>query len=190
MYERFFRNFDLKVALNENEKEEIVPFLNLKRVRKNQYLLQQGDRCKFIAFVQKGALRQYSIDSDANLHTVQFAVEDWTISDLYSFLTGESSTYNIQAVEDTEVVLIEKVSYEELLVLVPKYETYIRLLLAGAYVAMQRRINSSISLSPEERYIEFIQQNAVISERFPQHMIASYLGLQPETLSRIRKKRA
>ena len=124
-------------------------------MRKKQYLLQEGDVCKFIAFVEKGVLREYSLDENGNEHIIQFALEGWIISDLYSFLTGEPATYNIDALEDAELVLISKSAHEELLQKVPKYETYTRLNITGAYIAMQKRLTSIISSSLEERYSNF-----------------------------------
>jgi CRP-like cAMP-binding protein len=117
-------------------------------------------------------------------------LEGWTISDLFSFLTGEPATYHIDALEDAQVVLITKPAHEELLRKQPKYETYMRLLITGAYIALQRRLTSTISVSIEERYKSFTEMYPDIVQRVPQHMIASYLGLTPETLSRVRKKMA
>src|SRR5690606_7354597 len=125
-------------------------------------------------------------DENANERIIQFGLEGWTISDLYSFLTGEIATYHIDAIEDCELVLISKTAHEELLLKVPKYETYTRLQITGAYIAMQRRLTSVISSSPEEQYSGFLTLYPDIARRVPQHMIASFMGLQPETLSRIR----
>jgi len=115
-------------------------------------------------------------------------LEGWTISDLFSFLTGEPATYNIDALEDAELVLISKSAHEELLRTQPKYETYMRLLITNAYVALQRRLTSVISVPNEEQYTTFTQIYPDIVQRVPQHMIASYLGLTPATLSRVRKR--
>jgi CRP-like cAMP-binding protein len=188
MYELFFQSFNKKVALTPQEEEIIKTFLIPKKLRKKQYLLQDGDSCKFIAFVEKGALREYSVDEKGNEHIVQFALDGWTISDLYSFLTGEPSTYNIDAIEDAELVLISKSAHEELLRKVAKYETYTRLQVTGAYIAMQKRLTSIIGSTIQERYTNFTGLYPDILQRIPQHMIASYMGLQPETLSRIRRK--
>jgi len=105
-------------------------------------------------------------------------------------MSGEPATYNIDALEDSEVVLITKAAQEELFIKVPKYESYSRMQITGAYLAMQKRVSSLISLSLEERYLYFINLYPTIVQRVPQHMIASYLGLTPETVSRIRKKLA
>jgi CRP-like cAMP-binding protein len=188
MYELFFQEFSKKVPITSAEEQLIKDYLTPKRLRKKQYLLQEEDVCKVIAFVEKGALREYTVDESGNEHIIQFALEGWTISDLYSFLTGEPATYNIDALEDAELVLISKSAHEELLKKVPKYETYTRLNITGAYIAMQRRLTSIISSPLDERYANFTALYPTIVQRVPQHMIASYMGLQPETLSRIRRK--
>ena len=186
MYELFFQTFNEKVPLTAEEQETIKTYLTPKKLRKKQYLLQEGDTCKYIAFVEKGALKSYVIDEAGTERITQFALEGWTISDLYSFLTGEPATYHIDAIEDAELVLISKAAHEELLQQVPKYETYIRLQITGAYIALQRRLTSIISLPIEERYKNLIATYPTIVQRVPQHMIASYMGLTPETLSRVR----
>lgn len=188
MYELFFQNFHKKVPITGQEEETIKNFLSPKKLRKKQYLLQEGDVCKTIAFVEKGALRAYSLDETGNENIIQFALEGWTISDLYSFLTGEPATYTIDALEDSELVLISKPAHEELLKTMPAYETYTRLQITGAYLAMQKRLTSVLSLSSEERYANLTSTYPDIVQRVPQHMIASYMGLKPETLSRVRKK--
>ncbi|WP_242917154.1 Crp/Fnr family transcriptional regulator [Pontibacter liquoris] len=189
MYDLFFQKFNDKVPLTAAEQEQIKAYLTPKKLRKRQYLLQEEDVCKAIAFVEKGALREYAIENGSE-HVIQFAIEGWIISDLFSFLTGEPATYNIDALEDAELVLITKTAHEELLKKQPKYETYIRLLITGAYIALQRRLTSNISLPAEERYTRFTETYPDIVQRVPQHMIASYIGLSPETLSRVRKKMA
>ncbi len=188
MYKLFFEKFRERVTLPIDAEDIIRQYLAPKKIRKKQYLLQEGDVCKTIAFVEKGALREYSIDEQGNEYIIQFAIEGWTISDLYSFLTGEPAVYNIDALEDSELVLISKAAHEELLTRVPQYETYIRLQITGAYLAMQRRLTSIISAPTEERYANFSSLYPEIIQRVPQHMIASYMGLKPETLSRVRRR--
>ena len=188
MYELFFREFNKKVALTEEEETLIKTFLIPKKLRRKQYLLQEGDVCKAYAFIEKGVLKAYSVDDAGNEHIIQFGAEGWIIGDLYSFLTGEPATYNIDAIEDAELVLISKPAHEELLHKLPKYETYTRLNITGAYLAMQKRITSIISSPVEERYEKFTALYPEIVQRVPQHMIAAYMGLTPETLSRIRRR--
>ena len=188
MYELFFHKFNEKVNLSKEEEEVIKQYLTPKKLRKKQYLLQEGDVCKHIAFVEKGALKAYVVDDAGAESIIQFALEGWVISDLYSFLTGEPATYNIDALENAELVLISKSAHEELLKKLPKYETYIRLQITGAYIALQKRLTSIISLPLEERYKNFLATYPNIAQRVPQHMIASYMGLTPETLSRVRSR--
>lgn len=188
MYEIFFQKFNEIVSLNPEEEEFVRRYLTPKKLRKKQYLLQEDDVCKYIAFVEKGALKAYAIDESGAERIIQFALEGWTISDLYSFLTGEPATYNIDAIEDAELILISKSAHEELLQKLPKYETYIRLQITGAYIALQKRLTSIISLPLEERYKNFTATYPNIVQRVPQHMIASYMGLTPETLSRVRSR--
>jgi CRP-like cAMP-binding protein len=188
MYEIFFQTLKTKVDFSEEDLGAIKKHLTPKKLRKKQYLLQEGDVCKFIAFVEKGALRSYTIDEKGTERIIQFALEGWLISDLYSFLTSEPASYTIDAIDDCELVLINKTAHEELLKTLPKYETWIRLQITGAYIALQKRLTSIISLSLEERYEGFTFIYPHIVQRVPQHMIASYMGLTPETLSRVRKK--
>jgi CRP-like cAMP-binding protein len=188
MYEMFFQKFNETIPLTNEEQHLISTFLTPKKLRKKQYVLQEGDVCKYIVYVEKGALRAYTISEKGDEHIIQFALEGWLIADLYSFLTGEPATYNIDALEEAELVLISKSSYVELLKKLPKFETYIRVQLTSAYIAMQRRLTSIISFSLEERYSYFNQLYPDIAARVPQHMIASYMGLTAETLSRVRRR--
>ena len=190
MYEIFFESLKSKAGFHDEDLALVRIHLTPKKLRRKQYLLQEGDVCKNIAFVEKGALRTYTVDDLGTEHILQFALEGWTISDLYSFLTGEASTYNIDALEAAELVLVSKAAHEEMLQTIPKYETYVRLQVTGAYIALQRRITSVLSLTTEERYKNFTATYPNIVQRVPQHMIASFMGLTPETLSRVRKRMA
>jgi CRP-like cAMP-binding protein len=190
MFELFYNKVNEKVNLTEEEQEICKSFLVSKKLRKKQYLLQEGDVAKYSAFVEKGALRSYTIDDKGSEHIIQFAIEGWWISDIYSFLTGEPSTYNIEALEDCELLMLTKTSQEELVEKVPKFERYLRILMQGAYIALQRRIAGTLAHTAEEKYHGLTRAYPDIIQRVPQHMIASYLGVTPETLSRIRKQMA
>ncbi len=188
MYDRYFENFKKRVPLTEEDQESIKSYLTVKKLRKRQYLLQEGDVCKFVAFVEKGALRLYRVHEDGTEHIVQFALDGGFMTDLYSFLTNEPSIYNIDAIEDSELVLISRPASDELRKLSAKYQEFIFQATSEAYIQLERRITSTISLGLEERYQDLITNYPDIIQRVPQHMIASYMGLTPETLSRVRKR--
>ena len=189
MFELLFKKFDEKIQLTDDEKKLSQSFFVPKKLRRRQYLLQEGDVCKYIAFVEKGLLRSYTVDDKGNEHITQFAFEGWWISDQYSFLTGELSEYNIEAVEDCELLLLSKQAEEEMLEKIPKLERFFRLLLQSNLIATQKRLASSLSQTAEERYNDFISACPTnLPHRLPQHMLASYLGVTPETISRIRKQ--
>ncbi len=188
MYQQLFKSLLEKVNATNEELGLIKPFFIPKKLRKKQFLLQDGDICKYNAFVEKGMLRSFTVDEKGNEHIVQFAFEGWWISDLSSFLTGSVSNCNIEALENLELLLLTMPAREELMNKVPIFERYQRLLLQNAYIALQARIASSLTESAEEKYTKLIQLCPNIVQRVPQHMIASYLGLTPETLSRIRKQ--
>jgi CRP-like cAMP-binding protein len=188
MFEVLFQKLDEKIQLTEAEKELTKKFFIPKKLRKKQYLLQEGDVAKHVAFVEKGTLRSYTIDEKGNEHVLQFAFEGWWISDQYSFLTGEPSRYNIDALEDAELLLLTKLTEEQMMDKIPKLEKFFRLLLEKNMIANQKRLIGTLSQSAEIRYQELISYCPNIPQRVPQHMIASYLGITPETLSRIRKQ--
>ena len=133
-------------------------------------------------------MRLYRVNEDGSEHIVLFALEGSFITDLYSFLTTEPSIYSIDAIEDSELVLITRKASDELRKRSPKYQEFIFQTTSEAYIQLQRRMTSVISLNLEERYKELIEDHLDIIQRLPQHMVASYMGLTPETLSRVRKR--
>lgn len=188
MFQELFKAINRKISLTEDELDLLKAYFIPKKLRKRQYLLQEGDVCKYTAFVEKGILRSYTLDEKGYEHIVQFAPEGWWIGDSYSILTGEPAVYNIDVLEDSELLLISNSSMEQMLEKVPKMERYFRLLMQHNMVALQRRLVASLSLTSEEKYTRLVNAYPDIIQRVPQHMIASYLGITPETLSRIRKQ--
>ncbi|MCI0751390.1 MAG: Crp/Fnr family transcriptional regulator [Flammeovirgaceae bacterium] len=189
MYDLLFSNISKHIILDEREAAIVQSLFKPRVLRKRQYLLQAGDISRFENFVTKGLLRAYTVDRDGDEHIAMFAMEGWWISDMFSFLTETPATQHIDALEDSEVLHIEKPDLEKLYREVPKFDRFFRILLQNAFVANQQRVIASISETAEEQYLNFIRKYPTLEQRIPHHQIASYLGITPETISRIRKQR-
>lgn len=159
-----------------------------KRLPAGGVLQRAGEVTRYAAFVAIGCLRSYVIDAKGNERIVQFAPETWWLSDLTSLTTGAPSPYFIDAIEDSELLLIDGPSHQKIVEHVPGYAASFRTGLQRHAAAKDRRIVGSLSASAEERYLEFLRAYPSIVRRVPQWMLASYLGVSPETVSRIRKK--
>ncbi|HRH47883.1 MAG TPA: Crp/Fnr family transcriptional regulator [Panacibacter sp.] len=188
MLNDFFNKLSKNILLTEADKVIFSQHVVVKKLRKRQYLLHEGEICKHVAFVNSGMLRSYLVDEKSNEHIIQFAPEGWFISDLYSFITEDASNLNIEAIESSELVLVSRASHIYLEKAVPEFFKFNYLQYRGAYIALQKRLTSTFTLSAEEKYINLLNIYPDIMQRVPQHMIASYLGLTAETLSRVRKK--
>jgi CRP-like cAMP-binding protein len=186
MFEVFATYLRDKAGLNEQEIERIKTVTINKKLRKKQYFLQEGDVCHFNCFVAKGCLRLYRVGEDGTEHILRFAVENWWLTDAESYNNATPSKNNIDALEDSELLLIEKKDFNGLIDIFPKFRDFRDQLKAKSYEASQNRIMSNISDNAEERYWNFIRSYPDIFNRVPLHMIASYLGVSRETLSRIR----
>lgn len=188
MLDNFFNKVSKAITLTEADKAIFRQHVSVKKLRKHQYLLQEGEICKSVAFVCKGMLRSYLVDKKNNEHIIQFAPEGWFISDLNSFIIEDISSLNIEAVEDSELILISKTAHVYLETAVPGFYKFNYMQYRGAYMSLQKRLTDMFMLSIEERYTKLLSIYPDITQRVPQHMIASYLGSTPETLSRVRKK--
>ncbi len=190
MFELFLTSVKEHISITNEEFEFCKTLFIPKKLRKRQYLLQEGDICRHTAFVEKGMLRTFTVDDKGNEPILQFSMEGWWVTDLYSYLTDEPSRYNIEALEDCELLLITKPSWNILLEKVPAFERYFRILIQNNLIATQRRLISSLTESAEEQYTKLVATFPTCLQRVPQHMIASFLGITPETLSRIRSQMA
>jgi len=186
MYDLLYKKINENISITAEEFEFCKTLFLPKKLRKRQYLLQEGDVCKYNTFVSAGLLRSYTVDDKGGEHILQFAFEGWWLGDIYSFLTGEPSVYNMEALEPCELLLITHPSWELLLEKIPAFERYFRILIQNNLVATQRRLMGALSGTAEERYVQFMNNFPGCLNRIPQHMIASYLGITRETLSRIR----
>lgn len=186
MSELLISSIEKHINLTEKEKEQFLSLLQVKKVRKKQYFLQEGEVCKHNAFVNKGCLRSYIVDNNGFEHILQFAIEGWWVGDIMSFKNGTPSTQNIDALEDTEVLMLTKETQQELFDKCSKFERYFRIIMENSLIAHQTRILENISLPAMDRYKNFAKRYPAFIQRLPQTQIASYLGITPEFLSKIR----
>jgi len=188
MFDLLRQHIENRTHLTEDEFDIVKNYFVPRKLRKKQFLLNEGEVCRYIGFVNSGCMREYTIDSRGNEHIIQFAIEDWWVSDLNSFLSGEPAEYNIDALQDSEILLLEKSARDKLLDECPKMERFFRILIESNHVANHRRITDSLSTSAEEKYLKFIKTYPKLFELVSQNQIASYLGITPQSLSRIRKE--
>lgn len=174
MFEKLIECITEKVDLNGKDIEIVRPFFIPKKVRKRQYVLNAGDVCQYITFVEKGMLRSFTVDSEGNEHVVQFAIEGWWVSDVGSFVSGKDALYNIEALEDCEILHLTKTAMEELVGRLPIMERFFRILMQNNIVALQRRVIAYMSLSAEEKYLKLIEVAPDVMQRASQQHIASY----------------
>lgn len=176
------------LPLTSDEEALIVATFKPKKFRKKQYFLQEGDVCKYAGFIVKGAMRQYSVDDKGIEHIVQLYIENYWANDRESSTMLTPSVYNIDAWEDTDILLVTRADMLDLMAKIPSMTEMIRSMDERNAIANQRRLNSTISNTAEKRYEEFAKNHPQFIQRFPQHLIASFLGITKETLSRIRKQ--
>lgn len=190
MFEIFADYLKEKGGLTEEELQQVREITIEKKLRKRQYLLQEGDVSHYNGFIAKGCLRLYRVGKDGSEHILRFGIENWWISDYESFNSGAPSRNNIDALEDSELLLIRKDDFERLFKAIPSLRQLRERLDNRSYDASQNRILSNISDTAEERYENFIRSYPEFHRRIPLHMIASFLGVSRETLSRARQKSA
>ncbi len=190
MLESFIKyiNSYTTAPLTEGEIDLIEGFFTPKKFRKRQYFLQEGEVCKYTAFITKGAMRQYRVDEKGEEHIIKLFIENWWASDRESLMNHTPSIYFIDAWEDTEALLVTKTDLSDLADRIHTLSEWLRKLDANFAIASQKRITAAISMSAEERYYDLEKTNPAFLQRFPQHIIASYLGINRETLSRIRSR--
>ena len=173
--------------LSDHDVEAITHAFTQKKFRKRQYFLQEGEVCKHVAFIVKGAMRQYSVDEKGAEHIVRLAIENWWAGDRESYIMSTPSIYYIDAWEDTDALLISHADFVSL-ESIPALREMTRILDERHAFAWQKRMNAFISLPAEKRYDDLAKTYPEFLRRFPQHIIASYLGITKETLSRLRHR--
>ncbi|WP_421940536.1 Crp/Fnr family transcriptional regulator [Pedobacter sp.] len=175
------------LPLSDEDVTLIKKSFALKSLKKKEFFLQSGDICQYTGFILKGAMRQYSVDDAGNEHIIQLSIEDWWTVDRESFLMKTPSVYNIDAWEDTDLLVLSLENLEQIHT-IPAIKEMFWQMNQSNFIASQKRLNHSISLPALERYEELVKNYPDFVQRFPQHSIASYLGISKETLSRVRNK--
>ena len=181
-------NISRHISLTAEETAYFTSLLRSKSLANGEFLLREGEVCKFESFVVSGCLKTYYQDENGFEHIVDFSIEEWWADDLYSLLTQTPSRSNIKAIEDTTVLQIGKSDLELLYQKIPKFERFFRILFQNAYITQREQINLAISAPAEERYLLFLKKKPYATKRFPQKDIASYLGVTPQFLSTLKKK--
>jgi CRP-like cAMP-binding protein len=173
--------------LSEDDKHLLMAHFKPKKLRKRQYFLQEGDVCKYIGFIVKGSARTFTVDDKGHENILKLSLENWWLADFESFYLLTPSRFNIEALEDLEVLQSTNAQIEEFLKHIPAFAAMANIISQNYTIANQKRMQAAMSYTAEERYEDLISNYPQFMQRFPQNMIASYLGLSPETLSRIRK---
>lgn len=187
IHTNILNHLDKVIELSENEKQEFVSILSEVKLNKKEFLIQPGDLVDSEFYVLKGCLKAYYIDQTGDQHIIQFAIEDWWISDFEAFLKGSPANLYVECIEDSILLGINRDSLELLYERIPKFERFFRIKTTNAFVALRSRILSTLQKSSKERYLEFCETYPKIEQRVANYQIANYLGIKPESLSRIRK---
>lgn len=187
-YDLLLQHVARHISLDNREADFFISLLQHRELKKKELLVKEGEICRYEHFVLKGCFKSYSVDEKGNEHIIFFAPEEWWIGDLYSFLTGSPAQYTTEALEDSVIVQISKKDLEELYIRVPKFERFFRILFQNALIAQTQRVDSSLSLSADEKYTRFLEKYPQLEQRIPQKLVASFLGITPEFLSVIRRK--
>jgi CRP-like cAMP-binding protein len=188
--ELILKNIGRHINLDKTEADYFVSLLQSKTFKKKEFVLRPGEICKYEIFVTKGCLRSYNIDNNGFVHIGMFVVEDWWTADLHSFITQTPSATYIDALENTDVLMISKQNLEKLYEQVPKFERFYRIKFQNSLVTHVQRVLDNISLNAEDRYLNFNKKYPKLEQRIPQKQVAAYLGITPEFLSILRRKLA
>lgn len=188
MFLQLLKHLNATVLFTADEFEALTALMQPKQLKKKEYLFMNGDIARYVGFVNKGCLRYYCINNKAREHILYFAFEEWWIGDLQSFYSNEPSENNLQALENCELFLMNVTAFEKAKEAIPSFQKFTDIKFRNAYTASQLKHFETKSEPAEEKYRKLLKQSPGILQRIPQHYIASYLDITPESLSRIRKK--
>ncbi|CAA9198012.1 hypothetical protein FLA105534_01919 [Flavobacterium bizetiae] len=184
----FYENIKKYIDLSETEFAKLSSFYHIEEIQKNQMLLSEGEVCDFEGYILEGCFKIFYNEDNIKEHILYFAVEDWWVLDIGSFVSGTPSKLNIQALEDCKIIMISKEQKEKLYQEMPQTERLFRLMNQKALESIQLRMISMLNKTADKRYLEFKSKYPTLEQRIPQHQIAAYLGISHEFLSKIRKK--
>ena len=187
-FELILANINRHIDLNDSEKDIFLSCLESRKIKKQHFWIHEGHISSATAFVNSGCMRAYTIDNNGFEHILQFAPRDWWIADMYSFITQKPGYLNIDALEDSELVILSKENLERLYIEVPKFERFFRIITEKSLVANRQRIIENLSLSASQRYAIFCNTYPTIINSIPQKQIAAYIGVTPEFLSKMRSE--
>jgi CRP-like cAMP-binding protein len=173
------------IHLSDEEKAHFISLLQAKSYKRKQFILEEGEICKYSTFVIKGCLRGFTVDQNGFEHVLNFAPVGWWIADMYSLLTQKRGILNIEALEDTDVLLLSKSRQEKLYLDIPQFERFFRVITENSLVAYQQRLIDNLSLTAEERYHNFCKRYPPLINTLPKKQIAAYIGVTPEFFSRM-----
>ena len=188
-YPGFITHIRRYVELSDDEVLKLEPYLQPMELKRREFLLREGEVCRYNYFIEKGCLRMFFNNDKMVEQTMQFAIENWWLSDYFSYARQSPSEYAIQAVEKSVIVAVDYHLQDDLFVVVPQMERYFRIMMQRALSASQLRVKMIYQLSKEEMFRHFNSSYPQFFQRVPQYMIASYLGLTPEYMSELRKKK-
>ncbi|HYF69298.1 MAG TPA: Crp/Fnr family transcriptional regulator [Ohtaekwangia sp.] len=188
--ELILQNVSKHIDITKQEEDLFISLLQPKSIKRKQRTLEEGDICKYSSFVIEGCLKAFSVDKDGIEHVLNFACPGWWIADMYSLISHKPAILNIEAIVDSEVLMLSRDDQQQLFKQVPKFERFFRILVENSLVANHQRLINNMSLTAEERYLDFLHKYPSLLEFAPLHSIASYLGITPEFLSRIRARLA
>jgi CRP-like cAMP-binding protein len=185
--EKLFANFDDYIPLNEEEREDLSKRVVERKIKRRQFILQEEDVCKHYTFVAEGCFKKFQVDQKGTEHNLQFIAENDWIMEIDSFYNEKPSRVFIEAIEPSVIFQITKPDLIELFISNPKFNRNFRVIIENRFVELENRVLQAISSTAQERYLTFLNQYPKLSQKLPNTQIASYLGITPEFLSKIRK---
>lgn len=190
MFQLIDANIAKHITLTKEELDYFHSLLQVKKHKKKQFIVQSGEVSHWQGFINKGCIKNYFLDEKGHEVIMYFAIEDWWVGDLMSFYDQKPGNLFIETIEETELLTIDYNKTEKLLKEIPKFERFFRILIQRAAYTMQQRFYNTLAKPAEERYLEFLKKYPQVVQRVPQQLIASYIGVTPEFLSKIRAKLA